>query len=102
MPLVVLCGMPPQYGLMSGAMSAPRIQTSETLGFQSGVRELNHSATGLAPICSSLPTPQGEQSSGTQLAFDQKELLWQFIISQCVLKLVRISFEAHKYSDLMV
>ena len=32
-PLVVLCGMPPQHGLMSGAMSAPRIQTCETMGW---------------------------------------------------------------------
>ena len=46
--LVVACGMPPQRGLMSGAMSTPRIQTSETLGRHSGVRELNHSATGPA------------------------------------------------------
>ena len=30
--LVVACGMPPQHGLMSGAMSAPRIRTGETLG----------------------------------------------------------------------
>uniref|UniRef100_A0A9L0K6R3 Proteasome subunit beta n=1 Tax=Equus asinus TaxID=9793 RepID=A0A9L0K6R3_EQUAS len=30
--LVVACGTPPQRGLMSSAMSAPRIQTNETLG----------------------------------------------------------------------
>ena len=30
--LVVACGMPPQRGLMSSAMSAPRIRTNETLG----------------------------------------------------------------------
>ena len=30
--LVVACGMLPQRGLMSSAMSAPRIQTNETLG----------------------------------------------------------------------
>ena len=41
--------MPPQHGLMSGARSVPRIRTSETLGHQNGVCELNHSATGLAP-----------------------------------------------------
>ncbi|XP_070438500.1 uncharacterized protein [Equus przewalskii] len=29
--LVVACGMPPQRGLMSSAMSAPRIRTNETL-----------------------------------------------------------------------
>ena len=34
---------------MSGAMSAPRIRTSETPGHQSTARELNHSATGPAP-----------------------------------------------------
>ena len=34
---------------MSGAGSTPRIQTSETVGYQSGVCELNHSATGPAP-----------------------------------------------------
>ena len=45
--LVVACGTLPQHGLRSGAMSASRIQTSETLGLRSGVRELNHSATGL-------------------------------------------------------
>ena len=41
--------MPPQHGLMSGAMSVPRIQTSETLGRQSRAHELNHSVTGPAP-----------------------------------------------------
>ena len=30
--LVVACGRLPQRGLMSGAMSAPRIRTDETLG----------------------------------------------------------------------
>ena len=34
---------------MSGAMSAPRIWTGETLGHQSRAHELNHSATGPAP-----------------------------------------------------
>uniref|UniRef100_A0A3Q2HGB6 Ubiquitin conjugating enzyme E2 R2 n=3 Tax=Boreoeutheria TaxID=1437010 RepID=A0A3Q2HGB6_HORSE len=34
---------------MNGAMSAPRIRTSKTLGRQSRARELNHSATGPAP-----------------------------------------------------
>ena len=40
--LVVACGTRPQHGRMSGAMSAPRIRTVK--------RELDHSATGLAPI----------------------------------------------------
>ena len=30
--LAVPCGMPPQCGLMSSAVSAPRIRTNETLG----------------------------------------------------------------------
>ena len=47
--LVVACGMPPQSGFMSGAVSVPRIRTGETLGHRSGAHELNHSATGLAP-----------------------------------------------------
>ena len=47
--LIVLCGTPPQRGLMNGAMSAPRIRTGQTLGRQSRARELNHSATGPAP-----------------------------------------------------
>ena len=38
--------MPPQRGLRSGAVSAPRIRT---LGRRSGARELNHSATEPAP-----------------------------------------------------
>ena len=46
----MLCGMPPQHGLMSGAMLGPMIQTGKTLGHQSGASELNHSATGLAPV----------------------------------------------------
>ena len=50
--LVVACGMPPQHGLMSGAMSTPRTRTGETLGCQSRARELNHSAMGPAPSCS--------------------------------------------------
>ena len=40
--------MLPQRGLMSGAMSVPRIRTGETLRRRSGVRELNHLATGPA------------------------------------------------------
>ena len=48
-PLVVACGTPPQHGLISSAMSTPRIWTSETLGSWSGARELNHSAMGPAP-----------------------------------------------------
>uniref|UniRef100_A0A9L0JLB2 Prostaglandin E synthase 3 n=1 Tax=Equus asinus TaxID=9793 RepID=A0A9L0JLB2_EQUAS len=46
---VVACETLPQHGLTSGAMSAPRIQTGETLGRCSRARELNHSATGPAP-----------------------------------------------------
>ena len=42
--------MLPQHGLMSGAMSAPRIRTGETLGRGGGSRELNHSATGPVPV----------------------------------------------------
>ena len=38
--------MPPQHGLMSGAMSMPRIQTLER---RSEAHELNHLATGPAP-----------------------------------------------------
>ena len=41
--------MPPQHGLMSGAMSVPRIRVSEALGHQSRVCKPNHSATGPAP-----------------------------------------------------
>ena len=37
--------MPPQSGLTSSSMSVPRIQTSETLGHQSGALESNHWAT---------------------------------------------------------
>ena len=48
--MVVLCGTPPQCGLMSGAMSAPRIQIGETLGHRSETGELNHSATGPARL----------------------------------------------------
>ena len=47
--LVVACGTSPQHGLMSGAMSMPRIPTGEILGHRSRARELNHSATGPAP-----------------------------------------------------
>ena len=46
--LVVACGTPPQHGLMSGAMSAPRIRTGETLGRCSGACKLNHWAMGPA------------------------------------------------------
>ena len=47
--LVVACGTPPQCGLTSSAMSAPRIQTCKTLGCHSGAQELNHLAMGPAP-----------------------------------------------------
>ena len=45
--LVVGCGTPPQRGLTSGAMSAPRIRT---LGRRSRAWELNHSATERPPF----------------------------------------------------
>ncbi|XP_070341621.1 D-aminoacyl-tRNA deacylase 1 isoform X1 [Equus asinus] len=54
--LVVACGTLPQRGLTSSAVStprtptAPRIPTCETLGRRSGAHELNHSATGPAPV----------------------------------------------------
>ena len=38
-----------QRGLTSGAMSAPRIRTGETLGRRNGAFELNYLATGSAP-----------------------------------------------------
>uniref|UniRef100_A0A9L0TL24 Coiled-coil domain containing 126 n=2 Tax=Equus TaxID=9789 RepID=A0A9L0TL24_HORSE len=47
--LVVLCGTPPQHGLMSGATSTPRIRNSEALGCRSRTHELNHLAMGPAP-----------------------------------------------------
>ena len=37
---------------MSGAMSTPMIRTGEILARQSGAHELNHSATGPAPLTS--------------------------------------------------
>ena len=42
-------GMLPQHTLVSGAMSAPWIQTCETLGRERGAGKLNHMATGPAP-----------------------------------------------------
>ena len=44
--LAVACGTLPQHGLMNGAMSTLRIQTSESPSHRSRVRELNRSATG--------------------------------------------------------
>ena len=39
------CGTPPQHGLMSGAMSAPRIWTGETPGHQAeGANSVGHGA----------------------------------------------------------
>ena len=45
------CGiwMPPHRGLMSSAVSVPRIQTGETLGLQSRAHELKHLAPRPAP-----------------------------------------------------
>ena len=48
MPLALPGGTQPQHGLTSGAMSAPRIQTGETLERLSGAREFNHWAMGPA------------------------------------------------------
>ena len=42
------CGTLPQHGLMSGAMSTPRIRTGETPGHQGRACKLNHSATRMA------------------------------------------------------
>ena len=47
----------PQHGLISSAVSAPRIQTGEILGCRSGVCELNRSATGPAPAVLFSATP---------------------------------------------
>ena len=47
--LVVACGTLPQHGLMSSAMSVPRIRTYETLGCLSRACKLSHWATGPAP-----------------------------------------------------
>ena len=41
--------MLPQHGLISGAMSTPRIQTSKTLSRRSRAREFNHLVMGPAP-----------------------------------------------------
>ena len=38
--------MLPQRGLMSGAMSLPRVRTGKTLGHRTGACELNHLAMG--------------------------------------------------------
>ena len=43
--------MPTHHGLMSGAMSTPRIRTCETQGLGSGAHEPNQLATGPAPLC---------------------------------------------------
>ena len=67
-PLVLLCGMAPQHGLMSGARSASRFLTGGTLGYRSAEHELNHSAMGPAPDESILqcvdpmPPPSGRLS----------------------------------------
>ena len=45
-----VCGMPLQHGLMRGAKVRAWDQNLRTLGRQSRVCELNHYATGLAPI----------------------------------------------------
>ena len=50
----MLCGTPPQHGLMSGAVFVSRIRTSETLGCRSRAHELNHLAMGPAPKASFL------------------------------------------------
>ena len=42
--------MPPQRGLMSNVMSAPRIRTVEPLGRRSGAHERNRLAMGPAPV----------------------------------------------------
>ena len=42
---------PPQRGLMSGAMSALRIRTGETLGRESGARQLSHGPRGRPSRC---------------------------------------------------
>ena len=43
----MLCGTPPQHGLVSGARSAPRIPAGETLGGWSGERRAGTSLLGL-------------------------------------------------------
>ena len=54
--------MLPQHGLMSGARSVSRIWTGKTLGHWSGVRKLNHLATGPAPWGSFFTRPWLEPS----------------------------------------
>ena len=47
--LGVACGTLSRHGLMSSAMSVPKIRTGDTLGCWSGVHRLNHSTMGPAP-----------------------------------------------------
>ena len=49
--LVVACGMPSKHGLMSSAMSAPRILTGKTLGHRSGVTNLTTQPRGRPLTC---------------------------------------------------
>ena len=65
------CRTLPQRGLMSSAMSAPRIRTSETLGCRSGVRELNHSATASVPVLGF--NNETVRSWGSAFSLDQRE-----------------------------
>ena len=47
---LLLCGMLPQHGLMSGVCVHAQDLNPQTLGHRNGVRELNHYTTGLAPF----------------------------------------------------
>ena len=73
--------MPLHRGLMSGAMSASRIRT---MGRRSGVRELNHLATGPAPAYGILKTKRKVAS--------WSELSGSFEIGLCDLVVVAGSF----------
>ena len=65
--------MLPQHGPMSGAVSTPRIQYGETLGHQSRVHELNHSAMGPVPNKQLLSALCGEHCLGFGGRMDNPE-----------------------------
>ena len=73
-------GTPPQHGLMSGAMSTPRIRTSETLGRHRGAGELNHLAVGQPPIFFLiLPIPKGNNQHVCGTVLSDKAVLLKML-----------------------
>ena len=87
--LYFVCGMQPQHGLMSGVLVHTQDLNLRTLGHQSGRRELNHYATGLAPLIHFLVKPFHIENSQNIVRHSQGNIHGWDIWTHCWIRKAR-------------